>query len=1348
METQNLKGILVLLVRNTLNGFLSSWVNCTALVSCLSLILVIEMASKNKETNGARLDLTGVLVAFVSFTQMSMILNILDKNQRILETLGEKRLERVPFMLGHSLGWLLLVFSLILFLFLFDITWRTGLNQGSIIWLGLLSVFALSSAVQSFALSFLRLPKATASHFCSVYLIFSVFLCVSIGNFNEEFAFLLGLVRYANWLGVFLLFFFPSVSVMASVLRLEGFECFKGASFGFLVFLSVFWMVITLFGCFLGNYLKKMPRNESLSFKKLLFDLFSLIPRFILVRRGLLSSSLDATIIEMGSGSSDLEPFSHTSSAFLCQALTAGLRNPKPKPVLRVERVTVRKSRTKTIDKVSLTFYESQIYCVLGSKGSGTSSLLDVLAGEVAPNKGKVDSFGSKVLRVSLKDEKTAASSTEPHIGKKQRDIFFGNLSCLENLLVFSRGIRNGQATYEKAFEALCFAGLNEKENVLAKDLLPSERCRLFLALEMMNSPDVLLLGNFSEKMDEKLKEAVVKWIERLRGSGKSVIIFTESLGIAEGLAEHLIVMTHGFVLADGSPKFIRGKLEREGRIKCTLIIKNTQKTDFIEKVQRLFNVSRDNLSMNPVSNEETSISWHLATSSVLSNVHSFASFQKLGSLFFETLTLEQITKMLPSQLMSLIDSSDINLEGLVELKEHFQSETDPINLANILSVEAKKSFWKQLHMISTWRVQETIESPKDILLLVFPFGLWQFLATLFLFIDPNMSFSENFSYQNGSQAKEPQQYSNNPDFLGLGSGGESVVSLVFGKVLIMIVFCCSCFFGMSVVRSRESKSRQILHLSGCSTSAFWLGAFVGDFVLFWLSTIMSILFYGMSVLVFSPFEEWKSFRIAIEMVKQLFLKVLPFSISHLSCGYLFSFFFKKTSRHFSYFNISHFFFVFIGPKVLQGVFLGNLPRLLSWMLFSPQLLSFESSTESSFEMQISFALAYSVSSLLLVMALDECFVVHSQNFSFIPRILSSDSALGSFSCLQTSKGTTMRPGSFELKHRSTNKIFSENSESLKEVIDTLTGIANVRKGRVVIQEKPKPRGMIANLLLRTLFKKHGRIPVIGRHFVTGYASCEGVAFDDLTVQDHLSFVSGIRGVQEEDTGKLVLSLLRFFGMEDLTKVHGRDLSKREKKKLALMMALAGNPKLQIYEEPTKYLDPITAYKTQEALNYIQELGITTIITSSFFTHRETAKEVTWKLSKNHQKNEISFKEVPNPKNILRFSIRGKEKLKLLRFGEKVKSSLPDFITKTGIEPLGPLQGMSGDSHQAPSGEIWFKCPFAHSENQFFVLNGVVKRHLGKNGQDCLLEVLRVIEETAGNEHTLIQHSEIALFSD
>ncbi len=225
-------------------------------------------------------------------------------------------------------------------------------------------------------------------------------------------------------------------------------------------------------------------------------------------------------------------------------------------PRLELERVSKRYGGLYALRDVSLAVEPGSLVALLGPNGAGKTTLFDVVTGLSRPSAGTVSFGGADLTR--LAPHRIAALG----IGRTfQIARLFPELSVLDNTLVGvtfgggGRRARRGPAERRRQAERLLeLVGLEDKRAARAAQLSLGEQKRLELACALGPEPRLLLLDELASGLPPRGRAEVVRFYGRLRARGLTVVAIEHSFGLLGELADRVVVLDQGVVVADGRP--------------------------------------------------------------------------------------------------------------------------------------------------------------------------------------------------------------------------------------------------------------------------------------------------------------------------------------------------------------------------------------------------------------------------------------------------------------------------------------------------------------------------------------------------------------------------------------------------------------------------------------------------------------------------------------------------------------------------------------------------------------------------------------------------------------------------
>ena len=208
----------------------------------------------------------------------------------------------------------------------------------------------------------------------------------------------------------------------------------------------------------------------------------------------------------------------------------------------------------KVTDDITLDVPEGQALGVLGPNGAGKTTLFNLISGDLWPDRGGVLFQGENVTRL-LPHQRCRRG-----IGRTyQIPHPFIGMTVFENLLVAAT---HGAALHEHEAYSVCVdvlerTGLKKRANALAGSLTLLDRKRLELARALATRPKLLLLDEIAGGLTDHEALALVDLINEIRASGISLIWIEHVVHALLKVADRLMVIDFGAMLAEGEPQAV-----------------------------------------------------------------------------------------------------------------------------------------------------------------------------------------------------------------------------------------------------------------------------------------------------------------------------------------------------------------------------------------------------------------------------------------------------------------------------------------------------------------------------------------------------------------------------------------------------------------------------------------------------------------------------------------------------------------------------------------------------------------------------------------------------------------------
>jgi len=209
---------------------------------------------------------------------------------------------------------------------------------------------------------------------------------------------------------------------------------------------------------------------------------------------------------------------------------------------VEVESLTVRYGDVTAADGVSFTAAAGRVTCVLGPNGAGKTSTVECLEGLRRPSGGRLAVLGL--------DPHADHAALTPRIGVMLQE--GGAYPAVRPL----QALRHAAALYPRADDPVALLdrlGLTGLEKRAWRQLSGGEQRRLALALALVGRPEVAFLDEPTAGVDPAGRAVIREVVAELRDAGVAVLLTTHDLDEAERVADDVVVLDRGRVVAGGT---------------------------------------------------------------------------------------------------------------------------------------------------------------------------------------------------------------------------------------------------------------------------------------------------------------------------------------------------------------------------------------------------------------------------------------------------------------------------------------------------------------------------------------------------------------------------------------------------------------------------------------------------------------------------------------------------------------------------------------------------------------------------------------------------------------------------
>ena len=226
------------------------------------------------------------------------------------------------------------------------------------------------------------------------------------------------------------------------------------------------------------------------------------------------------------------------------------------KAVIQVKNLKKSYGKIKAVDDISFEVYEQEIFGLVGPNGAGKTTAIECIEGLRKSHSGDL-----KVLDLNP----TASGRVLRNlIGiQLQESQLPARLTVWEAVSLFSSFYRKNIDS-ESLLKDL---GLEEKKKSYFDKLSGGQKQRLFIALALINDPDLIFLDELTTGLDPQARRTTWDLISSVRNKGKTIFLTTHSMEEAEKLCDRVAIMDKGKIIALDTPGNLIRNISTENRV-------------------------------------------------------------------------------------------------------------------------------------------------------------------------------------------------------------------------------------------------------------------------------------------------------------------------------------------------------------------------------------------------------------------------------------------------------------------------------------------------------------------------------------------------------------------------------------------------------------------------------------------------------------------------------------------------------------------------------------------------------------------------------------------------------------
>src|ERR1700691_4525594 len=213
------------------------------------------------------------------------------------------------------------------------------------------------------------------------------------------------------------------------------------------------------------------------------------------------------------------------------------------RPVIEVSGIRKTYGKIVAVSDISFAVSEGEIFGLIGPNGAGKTTTMEGIEGVRRPDRGVISILGLDPFRDVYKLQNL--------IGVQLQQ------AQLQKRIKVWEAVDLWASLYTKTVDGdhlLDQLGLTAKRNAWFMTLSGGQKQRLFIALALINDPEVVFLDELTTGLDPQSRRAIWDLVRGIRDRGKTVFMTTHLMEEAERLCDRVAIIEHGKIIDIGSP--------------------------------------------------------------------------------------------------------------------------------------------------------------------------------------------------------------------------------------------------------------------------------------------------------------------------------------------------------------------------------------------------------------------------------------------------------------------------------------------------------------------------------------------------------------------------------------------------------------------------------------------------------------------------------------------------------------------------------------------------------------------------------------------------------------------------
>ena len=249
--------------------------------------------------------------------------------------------------------------------------------------------------------------------------------------------------------------------------------------------------------------------------------------------------------------------------------------------VIQVSNIRKTYGATVAVSDVSFDVKEGEIFGLIGPNGAGKTTTMECVEGVRRPDRGTISILGLDPFR--------DVYQLQNRIGVQLQQ------AQLQKRIKVWEAVDLWASLYTRKVDAnrlLEQLGLDTKRNAWFMTLSGGQKQRLFIALALINDPEVVFLDELTTGLDPQARRAIWELVRGIRERGKTVFLTTHLMEEAERLCDRVAIIEHGLIIDIGTPEEL---VKRHCPVRTVVLAtENALAEQYLQRISSAETVTRD----------------------------------------------------------------------------------------------------------------------------------------------------------------------------------------------------------------------------------------------------------------------------------------------------------------------------------------------------------------------------------------------------------------------------------------------------------------------------------------------------------------------------------------------------------------------------------------------------------------------------------------------------------------------------------------------------------------------------------------------------------------------------------